>query len=241
MSERIRSVLFAVVMCLIISLLLTAASTGLQRYQQINMRLDKQKNILESVGLIEEGKDYPAEAIQRQYREHILEVWADPAGRIIEKPVAGEADLPIYLYTADNSILSYIVPINSRGLWGPIMGYLAIKNDGATIAGFTVFKHSETPGLGGEIESEWFQENFVGKKIVNRKGEFVSIRIAKGKTPANIPGELKLHYVDGISGATLTGNYLTSGIEQVLENYEPVSVRFRKHRIRNLPVDSVGG
>jgi Na+-transporting NADH:ubiquinone oxidoreductase subunit C len=115
------------------------------------------------------------------------------------------------------------------------MGYLAIESDGSTISGFTVYKHAETPGLGGEIEKDWFQKNFVGKKIVDQNGDFVSVSIAKGKVSDSIPKEQQANFVDGISGATLTGKYLSAGVKQILEDYEPVSIRFRKNRMKKMP------
>jgi Na+-transporting NADH:ubiquinone oxidoreductase subunit C len=169
------------------------------------------------------------------YTEYIKRLWVDPAGRLIEEPQGDEQDIPVYVYLKGEQIQSYIIPINSRGLWGRIYGYLAIENDGSTIAGFTVYKHSETPGLGGEIEKDWFQKNWVGKKIIDRSGDFVSVSIAKGETEAVVPPEKRSHYVDGISGATLTGKYLSAGIKETLENYEPVSVKFRKNRISEPP------
>jgi Na+-transporting NADH:ubiquinone oxidoreductase subunit C len=235
MSDRVKSIVFALVLCTVISVLLTAASTGLQRFQAENILLDRHKNILKSVGLIPEDRKYTPGAIEKLYNNSIKEVWADPSGKIIEKPVSGEQDLPIYLYTKDDAIQAYIIPINSRGLWGRIMGYLAIENDGSTISGFTVYKHSETPGLGGEIEKDWFQKEFVGKKIVDQTGDFVSISIAKGKVADRIPKGERINYVDGISGATLTGKYLTAGMKQILKSYEPVSIRFRKHKLKKLP------
>ncbi len=235
MSRNVHTVLFAVVLCCVISVLLTAASTGLQKFQQKNIRLDRQKNILKSVGLILEKKKYSAEAVEKLYQENIRSVWTDPAGKILAAPQKGKHDLPIYLYIKNEHIKAYIRPINSRGLWGRILGYLAIRNDGATVYGFTVYKHSETPGLGGEIVKEWFQKNYVGKKIVNQKGEFVSVSIAKGKAAGRVPEELALNYVDGISGATLTGKYLTAGMKEIILDYEPVSINFRKNLIKRWP------
>jgi Na+-transporting NADH:ubiquinone oxidoreductase subunit C len=231
MSNSIKTILFAVVLCFVISIVLTAASTGLQKFQQKNIRLDKQKNILKSVGLLKADRKYSSTAIEKLYKDNIRAVWADPTGAIIKKPKHGEQDLPIYLYAKDDSVQAYIVPINSRGLWGRILGYLAIQNDGSTVSGFTVYKHSETPGLGGEIEKKWFQKNFVGKKIVDQGGDFVSVSIAKGKVTDKIPEKLQANYVDGISGATLTGRYLSAGMKEILQEYEPVSIRFRRHKV----------
>jgi Na+-transporting NADH:ubiquinone oxidoreductase subunit C len=235
MSNRIKAILFAAILCLICSVLLTTASTGLKRFKEKNVLIDKRRNIIKSVGLVQEDRAYTAEEIKSIYSERIQEFWIDPDGRLIEKPQSDEQDIPIYVYVEKEQIKAYIVPINSRGLWGRIYGYLAIENDGTTIAGFTVYKHSETPGLGGEIEKAWFQKNWVGKKIVDRGGDFVSVSIAKGEAKDAVPEDQKPHYVDGISGATLTGKYLSAGIRDTLENYEPVSIRFRKNLVGEPP------
>ncbi len=231
MSGNAKSFVFAAVLCLVCSLLLTAASSGLKTFQEKNIALDKHKNILKSVGLTEEGKAYSAEYVEKLYSDNIKSLWVKAdEGKIIHEKDRGPKDLPIYLYMKQDSVESYILPIESRGLWGKIYGYLAVKNDGTTIAGFTVYSHSETPGLGGEIEKQWFQKNFEGKKIVDRTGGFVSVGIAKGAVKERLPSEKQPFYVDGISGATLTGNFLSAGLKEILLEYEPVAVRFRNNR-----------
>lgn len=218
-------------MCVVCSVVLTTASTGLQRFQEKNFLIDKHRNVLKSVGLIDRDKRYPAEAIESMYSRYIKPLWVGPDGQLVEERNRGEDSLPLYLYLRDDKIEAYILPISSRGLWGKIQGYLAIEKDGSTIAGFTVYKHSETPGLGGEIERAWFQKNWVGKKIVDRGGDFVSVSIAKGAVKDMVPPEKQPNYVDGISGATLTGRYLTAGLKETLQSYEPVSIRFRNNQI----------
>ena len=52
MSGPIRSLVFTLVLCVTCSLLLTAAATGLRDRQQANMLADRQKNLLQSVGLV---------------------------------------------------------------------------------------------------------------------------------------------------------------------------------------------
>jgi Na+-transporting NADH:ubiquinone oxidoreductase subunit C len=108
---------------------------------------------------------------------------------------------------------------------------MAIEDDGQTVAGFSVYSHNETPGLGGEIEKPWFQENFVGKKIVDLSGAFTPVAIAKGKVAEAVAQERQANYVDGISGATLTGKYLTGGLAAVLMQYEDLSQRFREGQV----------
>ncbi len=230
-NTRFRVVRFALLLSVVCSLLITAAANGLKSRQEENMALDKKVNILKAANILT-GKKPPKEEINRLYNERIEQVMVDPAGRILEAgEQAGSDALSLYLYRTNGAVNGYILPINTRGLWGKIRGYLAFESDGQTVAGFSVFSHSETPGLGGEIESRWFQDNFKGKKILNSQNKFVSVGIAKGKTE-NLPAALQENYVDGISGATLTGKYLSEGIKSTLERYEPLSVTFRQKGLK---------
>lgn len=232
MSSYLKSIMFAVVVTLICGSLLTLASTGLKEYQLKNIALDKQKNILKSVGLIQEKTPLSPGAIDKLYAENIKQVWVDPSGDIVPKQNKTQDDLPVYLYVIQNHIRSYIIPVDSRGLWGRILGYLAMENDGATVSGFTVYSHSETPGLGGEIEKDWFQKNFSGKKILDDRGNFVSVAIAKGLVKDKIHDTRQKNFVDGISGATLTGKFLSAGLKQSLMQYEPFSQKLRNDQIQ---------
>ena len=237
MSDQLKSFLFAAATCLVCTISLTAASTGLKELQQKNIAMDRQKNILKSVGLIDENVGYTQEEINKLYADNIKYIFVDSKGTIIKKDQKAKKKLPVYIYMKNDRIESYILPIDSRGLWGRILGYLALKNDGSTIAGFTVYKHSETPGLGGEIERRWFQKNFEGKKIVSRTGKFLSISIAKGGLTDTVPEDRRINYVDGISGATLTGKYLSSGLKDILLEYEPVSLKFRTKKLLRLTAE----
>jgi Na+-transporting NADH:ubiquinone oxidoreductase subunit C len=221
-------IIFALLLSVICSFLITAAAGGLKGFQQANMDLDKKANILKAANLIGDKKP-SRENINELYDAHIKEVRVDGQGKVLETFVPNA--LTLYFYQEKQSIKGYIIPINTRGLWGKIQGYLAFETDGQTVSGFSVFSHSETPGLGGEIESAWFQKNFKGKKILNADNKFVSIGIAKGKS-INLPKDKQAHYVDGISGATLTGRYLSEGIKQTLVTYDAVSITFRQKKLK---------
>ncbi|MEJ5359368.1 MAG: FMN-binding protein [Desulfobacterales bacterium] len=232
MSGSAKSLLFIAVLCGVCSLLLTAASSGLKPYQERNILIDRHRNVLLAAGLIEPGSRLKEAEVEVLYAERIRELRVDPEGRILEGADAARPDgLPFYLIQEGGEIRGYIVPIDSRGLWGPIQAYLAIDRDGQTVKGFAVTRHAETPGLGGEIEKEWFRRNWVGKKIATREGTFVSVGIAKGKVEEQVPEPKRPHYVDGISGATMTGKFLSAGIRDSLSRYEPVSIRFRRNQI----------
>ncbi|MBU0995002.1 MAG: NADH:ubiquinone reductase (Na(+)-transporting) subunit C [Proteobacteria bacterium] len=223
MMDKFKSVFFAVCISAVCSLAILYVSTGLKERQDKNLMTDKHKNILKAAGLVLADQTYPADRIETIYQKNIKTCYIDNTGQIFKEASKDNDRLQLYFQVKDEDIESYIIPIDTKGLWGQILGYLALEKDGSTIAGFTVYHHSETPGLGGEIERSWFQKEFVGKKIVNRENQFVSIAIAKGKAPK----DLSDNYVDGISGATLTGKFLTSGLKEILKEYEPVSVKFR--------------
>jgi len=227
-NSKTNVILFALVLSLICSLLITLAAVGLKGFQIANIELDKKVNILKAADLI--GNKKPAkEKINKLYDTHIKAVMVDDQGKILE--TYDPNSLNFYVFEENGVIKGYILPINTRGLWGKIHGYLAFENDGQTVSGFSVFSHSETPGLGGEIESAWFQKNFKGKKILNGQNKFVSVGIAKGKA-ANLSEDKQAHYVDGISGATLTGRFLSEGIKQTLIKYDSVSITFRHRQIK---------
>jgi Na+-transporting NADH:ubiquinone oxidoreductase subunit C len=238
MYDMGKSIVFALAMCVVCGLLLTTAATALNPLQERNRENDRRKNVLLAVELVTRGEAYTHEEISRIYNENISIFGVTRTGQIVDaEHMDRDPVLPLYLYLQNNTINAYIVPIETRGVWGMIYGYIALDDDGSTIRGFTITQHSETPGLGGEIERQWFQENFVGKRIADRDGEFVSIRVARGDVERQVPEEARPHYVDGISGATLTGQFLREGLRNILARYEPLSIRFRQDQIDRLDQD----
>ncbi len=235
MSEAMRSIVFALVMCVICSALLTAGAVGLQPFQEKNIRIDRHRNILLAAGLLDGGQTASPAQIEDLYKKNISAFQVAADGRLEAAGTSAQEGLPLYLVLRSGQAKTYILPFNSRGLWGRIKGYLALADDGTTVKGFTVYRHQETPGLGGEIEKRWFQENFAGKKIRDKQGTLVSVSIAKGPVAETVPREKRPHYVDGISGATLTGKFLSAGLKDVLMDYEPISIRFRKNRVPRIP------
>lgn len=150
-----------------------------------------------------------------------INLLAKKAGTSVEKYDRGIK--PVYVYRKGEDIDAYIVPIAGPGLWGMMYGYIALKPDLNTVAGIRFYKHQETPGLGGEAEKPWFTSRFEGKHILNDEGEFVSVKIAKGgegSAENAHPNELD-HYVDGISGATITTKGINEFLKNDLQKYEP--------------------
>lgn len=227
---------FAAMVTIICSVLLSSAANLLKERQQENIALDKQKNIISSAGFKSEpGKDYTRQEILKIYDENIKSAVIDLNGNVVEdKDVANldpKADvdlLPIYYSQKDGKIDAYILPISGKGLWSTIYGYLALEPDATTVKGITFYQHGETPGLGGEIEKDWFKSSFEGKKIRSETGELKSITVLKGKVAEKIEKDQQQYYVDGISGSTLTGNGVTKFLKQDLLKYEPYFAKLNK-------------
>ena len=69
---------------------------------------------------------------------------------------------------------------------------------------------------------------------MSRTGNFLSISIAKGSLSDTVGDDRRMNVVDGISGATLTGKYLSTGLKDILLEYEPVSLKFRTKKLLRL-------
>lgn len=128
----------------------------------------------------------------------------------------------------------WVIPVNGLGLWDAIYGYLALKPDGVTVTGITWYDQKETPGLGANIAEASWQSLFPGKKIFQGKADGtidlktapIGITVVKGRVAEVYGDSPKANSaVDGMAGATLTGNGVTDGYRDVLEAYRPFLVR----------------
>lgn len=213
------TIIYAAVMVIVVALLLALVSSGLKETQTTNVKLDKKKQILSALQINLEDQD--AAALYDQYivKELVVNTKADilseVKGEAFDIDIVKEAakplesrHLPIYVAQMEGQI-KYIIPLRGAGLWGPIWGYVALNNDKNTVFG-TYFSHaSETPGLGAEIALPKFQQEFVGKHILNDRNEFVSIAVMKAGQNSDTQEQ-----VDAISGGTIT----SKGVEAMLLN-----------------------
>ena len=109
------------------------------------------------------------------------------------------------------------IRLDGKGLWGPIWGYAVVSEDGQTLKGVAFDHKSETPGLGAKITEQSFLKSFEGKKLYDKDGNFVSVRVLKPGTASEIA---EGNRVDAISGATLT----SKGVDKMLEQLETISL-----------------
>lgn len=137
----------------------------------------------------------------------------------------------------ERPIEGYVIPVNGMGLWDAIYGYLAIKTDGNTVIGISWYDQKETPGLGANISEPDWQSQFPSKHIfqesANGQTNFntapIGITVVKGKVKEVLGDSPKaLSAVDGMAGATLTGNGVTNAYRDILAAYRPFLLRIHK-------------
>ena len=103
------------------------------------------------------------------------------------------------------------IRLDGKGLWGPIWGYAVVSEDGQTLKGVSFDHKSETPGLGAKITEKAFLKSFEGKKLYDKDGNYVSVRVLKPGTSTKIAKENR---VDAISGATITSR----GVDEMMQS-----------------------
>lgn len=216
--------LYSAVLVVVFAAVLSVAALKLQPLQQKNRDLEKKQNILASVHIV--CKTDSVEILWKKYMRNAFLI--DSAGNISEgtafnlnmkeelakKP--SERKLAVFECVLSDSSHVYALPVRGTGLWGPIWGYVSLKDDFKTIYGAFFDHEGETPGLGAEIALPVFQQQFNGKKIFNENGDFTSVKILKpGQSEGNI------HAVDGISGGTITSKGLDAMLHHCLAMYQP--------------------
>jgi Na+-transporting NADH:ubiquinone oxidoreductase subunit C len=227
--------IYSIIMVVVIAVALTIVAVKLKPAQEDNIRIEKMQNILSSVNIPTTG--IPKKQVSDVYGKFIKtafgvnnkgEVIEKDADRIftiemaneLKKPVAQQI-LPVYIAVLEGGDSAFIVPLRGKGLWGPVWGYLSFKTDFNTVFGTTFDHKGETPGLGAEINQDWFEKPFIGKQIFTEDGKLVSITIVKGGAKPD-----DIHGVDAISGGTITSKGVEKMLRDNLTNYEAY---FKKH------------
>ena len=118
-----------------------------------------------------------------------------------------EKKFPLYTAKTDDGIEVFIVPMVGKGLWGPIWGYVAMEKDMKTIFGAKFDHKTETPGLGAEIKTDFFQKNWAGQELDIAANAKMMFEVTKGAGSSQ--GK---HQVDGITGGTIT----SKGVQEMV-------------------------
>lgn len=216
-------------MVVAVATLLSLAATLLQPRQERNLEIEKKKSMLESINIPATWQN--AEELYGKYikESYVLNstgatVEGVDAFRVVlkneQKKPLEQQYLPVFKALPDDGEKVIILPVEGKGLWGPIYGYISLKSDLNTIYGATFDHKGETPGLGAEINTTEFEEMFKGKKLFDNES-FASIKVIKGGARPD-----DIHGVDAISGGTIT----SKGLEKML--YDCIS-KYNGYLLKN--------
>ena len=208
-------------MVILVALLLAFTSQLLQERQQQNEDRDKMRQILRSINV-----DVSKSQVEAKFEKLITNSFViNSEGNIVESDAfeinlehelamsEAEQRFPVFIATIDGET-KYILAMRGRGLWGPMWGYISLNDDRNTVFGATFNHAGETPGLGAEINRPDFGRQFIGKRLFNAEGKFVSIAVVHQGRSA-----IGQDYVDGISGGTITGQGVNTMIRTSIEAY----------------------
>ena len=232
-----RTFIVALLLCIVCSVIVSAAAVSLKPLQVANKAKDFKINILKAGGLYEQGLA-EGKSITEMFGEvtpKIIDIDAgtytdavdpetfdqrksskDPAlsdsltpEQDIAKISSREKYAQVYLMMDGDEVSKVILPIKGYGLWSTLYGFVSLESDLNTISGITFYEHAETPGLGGEVDNPNWKALWNGKKVY--EGDEVAFTIIKGKVNAQTPNAD--YKVDGLSGATLT----TKGVDNLVK------------------------
>ena len=257
-SNNAKTISVALMLCLVCSVLVSAAAVGLKPAQVENARLDRNKNILVAAGMYDAESDTASDVAER-FKDFDVEIVDLNKGSYVDDAALKAAGIPdrnaydasqatknkalsedlgnndpagigrkpkyakVYVKKDDAGKPEMVVlPIQGYGLWGTIYGFLTLESDMNTIKGISFYEHKETPGLGARIEEPEWRAKWSGIHSYDENGN-----VATGVTKAGTPKE---NWVDGISGATLTGRGVSNMIQFWLgeQGYKPYLDTLRK-------------
>ena len=209
------TIIYASVMVVIVAFLLAFVSSSLKEKQNDNVRLDTKKQILAALNVYDVA-DANAEYEKFVKEDKLMQADGTLAPYEGEFQTSFKAEIDngnFHVFVCEvEGATKYILPVYGAGLWGPIWGYIALNDDKDTVFG-VYFNHAgETPGLGAEIVKPIFQDQFLGKKVMENGA--VALGVEKNGKVSKPD-----YQVDGISGGTITSKGVDSMIKTCLSNY----------------------
>ena len=218
-------IIYSAVLVIVVAFLLAYIFQALKPMQDVNVALDKKKQILAALNIRELGDVESAE----KYKEVVkADMIVDANAQVVEAGEQGGENAAFKLNSADykagklavydcevDGKKKYVIPVYGMGLWGPIWGYIALDDDKNTVFGAYFNHDSETAGLGAEIKDrKAWQDQFIGKKIFSADGQKIAIAVKKKSDVKNPASEC-----DAVTGATLTSDGVSLMLQDCFAKY----------------------
>ncbi len=133
---------------------------------------------------------------ERQLQEGLAEVLPEAETfELVDEWDGGQ----MYEGSAPGGTVGHAVLVERQGYAGEISVLVGIDNSGEVAAPLKILSHTETPGLGSNIEREWFRAQFEGKTR---------------EDPLAINEDL-----DGLAGATVSGQAVAGAVADALSRW----------------------
>lgn len=229
-ESPVKTLLVALAVSLVCAALVSTTAVLLRPLQEANKERERQRHVMEIVERLPGIEALFEKAQARNVEAHVVELATGSYVRTIDpaefdqRKAAQDPQLSIeippehdiakigrrakyatvYLVVSDGQIRLIILPVHGSGYASTLYGFLALQGDANTVVALSFFEHGETPGMGARIgEPDWLTQ-WAGKKARDEAGE-IRIGVAKGRVEPNAAP----YMVDGISGATRTGEGVT--------------------------------
>lgn len=244
----------AIGVCVVCSVVVSSAAVLLRPIQEANRRRAIQENIVTAAGLLGDSKDQNIASLFAELETRVVDLdtgeyvddvdpktfdmkkaaknpktsEAIPAKKDIAR-IKRRANLGLVYIKPDSEggIDRIILPVYGKGLWSTMYGFITLAGDLKTIKYFGFYQQGETPGLGGEVDADWWKKSWVDKIAFDKQGK-PDIEVIKGKVDPSDPNADSK--VDGIGGATIT----CRGVENLVhfwlgqQGYGPLLERLKQ-------------
>jgi Na+-transporting NADH:ubiquinone oxidoreductase subunit C len=230
-----KTITVTVLLCVVCSVIVSAAAVLLKPQQIANKELDRKTNILSAAGLMDSSKS--VDELFSQITTKVIDLETgkftdavdvatfdarkaskDPA---LSNKLDRQVDIAsikrqanyqtVYLVETEGKLEKVILPVHGYGLWSTLYGFLALEGDLNTVVGLGFYSHAETPGLGGEVDNPLWKSQWPGKKVYADGAMEPLLGLIKGKVDPEAANAA--HQIDGLSGATRTSN----GVSQMVK------------------------
>ena len=248
--------LFAGAVCVVCAVFVSASAVGLKERQEENATLDRQRNVLVAAGLAGDDERLTRAQIEERFAPIQAVVIDTVSGAELpdvdpltfdqrrrstnpETSRPASSNLALVVRVPDQALVYkkltesgetelVILPVEGKGLWSTLYGFLALDADLETIRGLTFYEHKETPGLGGEVDNPKWKALWPGRRAFDENLE-PRIEVIKGMAG---PPDADPHRVDGLSGATITSRGVTNLLRFWLgeQGFGPYLERWRAER-----------
>lgn len=232
-ESPVKAVIMTLLVCVFASVIVAGSAIILRPKQNANRQLAQDRQIAEILrgasasGVIVRGfdtTDLEARVVELATGDYAdaMDAATFDERRLVGDPshsvtVAAEQDLAqiksrakyavVHLLLRNGKPQFVVLPIRGLGFGSMLYGYIGLSGDTERVVGLGFYEHGETPGLGAMIDDPAWRRLWSGKKVWQPDGE-VGLGVARGPV---VPGTTEAaHYVDGITGATWTGQGVTN-------------------------------